>query len=74
MPGIDQSAQPQGELRRPQIETSKMAGFNEDDNLKLSQLQNVLLLLAISSLSNVAASTPATKQHQITVSVRRFAG
>ena len=48
-----------GQLLRPQVETSKLADLNEDDNLKLSQLQNVLLLLlAFSSLSNVAASTP----------------
>ena len=55
-----------GELLRPQVETSKLADLNEDDNLKLSQLSNVLLLLlAFPSLTNVAASTPTAKQHQI---------
>ena len=47
-----------GELLRPHIETSKRADLSEEDDLKLSQLQNVLLLLlAFCSLSNVASST-----------------
>ena len=67
MPGINQSEQEQeGELLRPKIETSKTADLNEDDILKLVQLQTVLLLLmAFSSLSNIATSTPAAKQHQL---------
>ena len=44
MLGIDQSEQEQGgELLRPHVETSKLADFNEDVNLKLIQLQPVLL-------------------------------
>ena len=62
------------ELLRPHIETSKLADFNEDDNLKLSQLQNVLLLSTFSSLFNVAASTPAAKQHQIIVLIEGLTG
>ena len=57
------------------IKTSKLADLNQDDSLKLSQLQNVLLLLlAFSSPSNTVASTPAAKQHQIIISIRRLAG
>ena len=63
-----------GELLRPHIETSKLAVLNEENNLKLSQLQNALLLLAFSSFSNVAASTPAAKQHQSIVIIGGFAG
>ena len=67
MPGINQSEQEQGgELLRPQIETSKTADLNEEDILKLVQLRAVLLpLMAFSSLSNIATSTPAAKQHQL---------
>ena len=62
---IDQLEQEQGELLRPHVETSKLADLNEDDNLKLIQLQAVfLLLLAFSSLSNTVAK-PAAKQHKL---------
>ena len=55
--------------------TSKLADLNEDVNLKLIQLQTVLLLLsAFSSLLNVTGSTPAAKQHQIIVLIGGLAG
>ncbi|WP_419648360.1 hypothetical protein [Thiolapillus sp.] len=64
-----------GELLRPHVETSKLADLNEDVNLKLIQLQTVLLLLlAFSSLLNITASTPAAKQHQIIVLIGGLAG
>ena len=44
-PGIDQSEQEQGELLQPQFETTKMANLNQDDILKLIQLQAAFLLL-----------------------------
>ena len=72
-PGIDQTEQ--GELLRPQIETSKMTDLNEDDILELIQLKTVLLLLlAFSSLPNIAASTPETKQRQMIVFIGRLSG
>ena len=72
-PGIDQTEQ--GELLRPQIETSKMTDLNEDDILKLIKLQTVLLLFrAFSSRFNTATSTPAAKQHQMIVFIGRLAG
>ena len=63
-----------GELLRPHVEKSKLADLNEDVNLKLIQLQTVLLLLAFSSLFNITASTPAAKQHQIIVLIGGLAG
>ena len=40
-----------------------MAEFNEDDILKLIQLQTTLLLMkALSSLSNIAKSPPPAKK------------
>ena len=42
-----------GEQLRPQIKTKKMADLNEDDILKLIQLQRFLLLGAFSSLSKL---------------------
>ena len=53
-----------------------MADLNEDDISKLIQLLTVLLLLlwAFSSLSNVATSTAAAKQHQMIVFIGRLAG
>ena len=43
-----------GELLRPHVETSKLADLNEDVNLRLIQLQTVLLLLlAFSSLLQI---------------------
>ena len=63
-----------GELLRPRIETSKLADLNEDVNLKLIQLQTVLLLLAFSSLLNVTASTPEAKHHQIILLIGGLAG
>ena len=77
MLGIDQSEQEQGggELLRPYVETAKLADLNEDDNLRLIQLQTVpLLLLAFSSLLNITASTPAAKHHQITDLIGGLAG
>ena len=63
------------ELLRPHIETSKLTDLNEDVHLKLIQLQIILLLLlAFSSLSDVAASTPAAKQRQIIVLIGRLTG
>ncbi|WP_295539774.1 hypothetical protein [Thiolapillus sp.] len=71
----DQSKSRRGELLRPHVETSKLADLNEDVNLKLIQLQTVLLLLlAFSSLLNITASTPAAKQHQIIVLIGGLAG
>ena len=77
--GIDQSEQEQGRgrggLLRPHVETSKLGDLIEDVNLKLTQLQTVLLLLlAFSSLLNITASTPATKHHQIIVLIGGLAG
>ena len=67
--GIDQSEQAQGRA------TPASYRNIEDDNLKLSQLQNVLLLfLAFPSLSNIAALTPAAKQHQFIVLIGRLGG
>ena len=55
--------------------TSKLADLNEYDNLGLIQPQIVLLLLlAFSSLSNITASTPAAKQHQIIVFIGGLVG
>ena len=81
-PGIDQSELEQGLGRKggagllwPQIETSKMTDLNEDDILELIQLKTVLLLwLAFSSLPNIAASTPETKQRQMIVFIGRLSG
>ena len=57
--GTDPSEQAQGAATPASYRNIKTRWCNEDDNLKLSQLQNVLLLLlAFSSLSNVAASKP----------------
>ena len=59
------------------IETSKLANLNEDDNQKLTQIHTVMLLLlalSLSSLSNIAVSTTAAKQHQIIVFFWRLAG
>ena len=54
------------ELLRPQTETEKLADLNEDDILKLIQLQIVFLLVrAFSLLSIIALSTPAVKQQMI---------
>ena len=77
MLGIDQSEQEQGgrELLRPYVETAKLADLNEDDNLRLIQLQTVLLLLlAFYLISKIAASTSAAKQHQIVVLIGGLAG
>ena len=75
MLGIDQSEQAQRAATPASIKTSKLADLNEDDNLKLSQLQNLLLLLlAFSSLLYNTASTPAAKQHQIIVFIGGLAG
>ena len=64
-----------GELLRPHVETSKLADFNEDVNLKQIQLQTVrLLLLSFSSLLNITASTPAAKHHRIIVLLGGLAG
>ena len=64
-----------GDLLRPHVETSKLADLNENVNLKLIQLQTVLLLLlAVSSLLNFTASTPAAKRHQIIVLIGGLAG
>ena len=64
-----------GELLRPHAETSKLADLNEDVNLKLIQLQTVLLfLLAFSSFFNITASTPAAIQRQSTVLIGGLAG
>ena len=52
----------------------KLADLNEDVNLKLIQLQTVLLLLAFSSLLNITASTPAAKHHEIIVLIGGLAG
>ena len=63
------------ELLRPRVETSKLTDLKEDDNLKLIQLHTVLLLcLAFSSLSSIAASTPAAKHYQIIVLIGGLAG
>ena len=51
-----------------------MADLNEDDILKLIQLQTLLLWLAFSSLSVIATSTPAAKQHQMIVFIGRLTG
>ena len=48
-----------------------MVDLNEDDILKLIQIQTVFLLLwALSSLSNIVASTPAATQHQTVVFIK----
>ena len=74
--GIEQSEQEQGELLRPvDVETSNLADLNENVNLKLIQLQTILLLLlAFSTLLNITASTPAAKHHQIIVLIGGLAG
>ena len=51
-----------------------MADHNEAYIFELIQLQTVLLLWAFSSLSNIATSTPAAKQHQIIVFIVTLAG
>ena len=53
-----------------------MTNPDEDDVSHLIQLQTILLLLlwAFSSLSNIAASTPAAKLHQTIVFIGRLAG
>ena len=52
-----------------------MADLNQDDALKLIQLQTGLVLLwAFSSLSNIATSTPAAKQHRIIVLIGTLTG
>ena len=56
-----------GEATLVSCRNIKTRYLNEDINLKLIQLQTVLLLLAFSSLLNITASTPAAKQHQIIV-------
>ena len=64
-----------GELLWPHVETSKFAYLNEDIDIKLIQLQTLLLLLfAFSTLLNITASTPAEKQHQFTVLIGELAG
>ena len=63
-----------GDLLRPHVETSKLADLNENVNLKLIQLQTVLLLLAFSSFLNITALTPAAKQHQIIVLIGGLTG
>ena len=63
------------ELLRSHVETSKLVDLNEDINLKLIQLQTVLLLLlAFSSLLNITASTLAAKQRQLIVLIGGLAG
>ena len=52
-----------------------MTYLNEDDILKLVQVQIILLLLwAFSSLSGIATSTPTAKLYQIIVLTGRLAG
>ena len=52
-----------------------MVDLNEDDILKLIQLQTIInLLWALSSLSNIATTAPAAKQHQIIIFIGRLAG
>ena len=64
-----------GELLLPHVETSQLADPYEDVNLKLIQLQTVLLfLLAFSSLLDITASTPAAKHHQVIVLIGELAG
>ena len=61
-------------LLRPQIETSEMADLNNSGILKLVQVQNMNLLLAFSSLFNIATPAPAAKQHQMITFIRRLTG
>ena len=71
MLGIDQSEQEQGgELLRPHVETSKLADFNEDVNLKPIQLQTIVLLMSAFFLH----SSALLHQHQIIILIGGLAG
>ena len=52
-----------------------MADLNEDDIFKANPTPNHLLMLrTFSSLSNIATSTPAAKQHRIIVLIGTLTG